>query len=75
MSIARSMAGPAAFVLGAVHTILRPELEGDANDVVALLQQQGRRGRGVHSSAHAADNARFFLAVHKANNISASGAV
>ena len=44
----------AALVLGAVHAILRPELERDADDLVALLQQQRRRGGGVHSTAHAA---------------------
>ena len=61
----------ATFVLGAVHAVLRPELQRDADDVVALLNEQGRRGGGVHSSAHAADDALFFLTVHNADNISA----
>ena len=47
----------AAFVLGAVHAILRPELERDADDLVALLEQKRRRGGGVNSPAHATDNA------------------
>ena len=36
----------AAFVLGAVHAILRPELQRDADDIVALLDQKRRRRRG-----------------------------
>jgi hypothetical protein len=55
----------AAFVLGAVHAILRPELERDADDLVALLQQKRRRGGGVHSSAHAADDALALLRIHR----------
>ena len=55
----------AAFVLGAVHAILRPELERDADDLVALLQQQRRRGGGVHSPAHAADDALTLLRIHR----------
>ena len=39
------------------------KLERDA-DLVALLQQQCRRGGGVHSSAHAADDARFLRCNH-----------
>ena len=54
----------AAFVLGAVHAILRPELERDADDLVALLQQQRRRGGGINSSAHAADDALTLLRIH-----------
>ena len=51
----------AALVLRTVHAILRPELERDADDLIALLQQQRRRGGGVHSPAHAADHALTFL--------------
>src|SRR5260221_14428748 len=61
---------PAALVLRAIHTILRPELERDADDVVTLLNQKRRRRRGIYSSAHAADHALTFLCNHKAVNIS-----
>ena len=54
----------AAPVFGAVHAILRPELEGDADDFVALFEQQRRRGGGVHSPAHAADHALTLLRIH-----------
>jgi hypothetical protein len=54
----------AAFVLGAVHAILRPELERDADDLITLLQQQRRRGGGVHSAAHADDDALTLLRIH-----------
>ena len=55
----------AAFVLGAVHAILRPELERDADDLVALLDQKRRRRRGINSSAHAADHALTLLRIHR----------
>ena len=54
----------AALVLGAVHAILRPELERDADDLVALLEQQRRRGGGIHSAAHAADDALTLWRIH-----------
>ena len=54
----------AAFVLGAIHAILRPEFERDTDDVKALLQQQRRRGGGVHSPAHATDDALTLLRIH-----------
>ena len=54
----------AALVLGAVHAILRPELEGNTDDVVTLFEQQRRRSRGVHSPAHAADDALTLLRIH-----------
>ena len=55
----------AAFVLRAVHAILRPELERDADDLVALLEQKRRRGGGINSSAHAADDALTLLRIHR----------
>ena len=55
----------AALVLGAVHAILRPELERDADDLVALLQQQRRRGGGIYSPAHATDHAWTLLRIHR----------
>ena len=55
----------AAFVLRAVHAILRPELERDADDIVALLDQKRRRRRGINSSAHAADDALTLLRIHR----------
>ena len=55
----------AAFVLRAVHAILRPELERDADDLVALLEQQRRRGGGINSPAHAADDALTLLRIHR----------
>jgi hypothetical protein len=51
----------AALVLGAIHAILRPELERDADDLKALFQQQRGRRRGINSAAHAADHALTFL--------------
>ncbi len=53
---------PAALVLRAVHAILRPELERDANDLVTLLQQKRRRGGGINSTAHATDHALALYA-------------
>ena len=55
----------AALVLGTVHAVLRPELERDADNIVALLQQQCRRGGGVHSPAHAADHALTLFRIHR----------
>ena len=55
----------AAFVLGAVHAILRPEFERDADDIVTLLDQKRRRRRGINSSAHAADDALTLLRIHR----------
>ena len=54
----------AAFVLGAVHAILRPELQRDTDDLVTLLEQQRRRGGGVHPPAHAADHACALCRIH-----------
>ena len=56
----------AAFVFGAVDAVLRPELERDADHVVALLDQQRRRRRGVHAAAHADHHAglRLFRRIH-----------
>ena len=42
---------------------LLPDLKGDANDVVALLNQQRRRDRGVHPAAHRHHHF-FFLRAH-----------
>jgi hypothetical protein len=55
----------AAFVLGAIHAILRPELERDADDIKTLLDQKRRRRRGIYSSAHAADDALTLLRIHR----------
>src|SRR5271170_4738397 len=55
----------AAFVLRAVHAILRPEFERDADDIVTLLDQKRRRRRGINSSAHAADHALTLLRIHR----------
>jgi hypothetical protein len=55
----------AAFVLGAVHAILRPEFQRDADDVVTLLDQKRRRRRGINSSAHTADHALTLLRIHR----------
>src|SRR5450432_4442629 len=61
----RSRAYRAAFVFRAVHAILRPELQRDADDIVALLDQKCRRRRGINSSAHAADHALTLLRIHR----------
>src|SRR4051794_1010366 len=51
----------AAFIFGARHAILRPKLQGNTDDIVALLKQK-RSGRGgIDSSAHADYHARFCL--------------
>ena len=55
----------AAFVLRAVHAILRPEFQRDADDLVALFEQKRRRRRGINSSAHAADDALALLRIHR----------
>ncbi len=55
----------AAFVLRAVHAILRPEFQRDADDLVTLLDQKRRRRRGINSSAHAADDALTLLRIHR----------
>src|SRR5205809_2912129 len=44
---------PATFVFRARDAILRPDLHGNADDVVALLAQQIARDAGVYSTAHA----------------------
>ena len=54
----------AALVLGAVHAILRPELERDADDLITLLQQQRGGGGGINSPAHADDDALTLLRIH-----------
>src|SRR4051812_1119302 len=51
---------PAAFVFGAGDTILRPDLHGHTDDVVALLTQEIPSDTGIHSAAHAEENALFF---------------
>src|SRR5687767_9791386 len=50
-----------ALVFGARNTILRPKLQGDADDVVALLEQKARGSGGVDSSTQANDNASFLI--------------
>ena len=65
----------AALVLRAVHAILRPELERDADDLVALLDQKRRRRGGINSPAHAADDALTLLRIHKAVIIQCAGGV
>src|SRR5262249_55363186 len=46
-----------AFIFGARNAVLWPELECDADDVVALFEQKRGGGGGVYSSTHAADDA------------------
>ena len=53
-----------AFVLRAIHAILRPKLERDANDVVALFDEQGGGGGGINSSTHATHDALTLLQSH-----------
>ena len=54
---------PATLVFRARDAILRPDLHGDADDVVALLAQKIAGDAGVHSTAHAEQNA-LFCCVH-----------
>ena len=49
---------PAAFILGARNTILRPKFKRDSDNVVALIEQKRCRCRGIDASAHANNNAR-----------------
>jgi hypothetical protein len=55
---------PAAFVLRSGDTILRPDLHRHANHFVALLAQQISGDAGVHSTAHAEQDALFGF-VHR----------
>ena len=54
----------AAFVLGARDADLRPEFEGDADDVKALPDQKGGGGGGIDSSAHAKGHTRSLFRLH-----------
>src|SRR5438094_3081923 len=49
----------ATFVFRARDAILRPDLHGHADDIVALLAQQIARDAGVHSTAHTKKDALF----------------
>jgi len=54
----------AAFILGARDAVLRPELECDADDVEALIEQKRGGGGGIDSTAHANDHALTFFGNH-----------
>ena len=56
----------AAFVLGPIDAILRPELQGDAHHVITLLQQQSRCRGGINPTAHAHDHPSFLFVSHQA---------
>src|SRR5262249_9862467 len=62
---------PAAFVLGARDTILRPHLHRDADDIVALLTQQKSGDARVHPTAHAKQNA-LFVTIHSNEELRSS---
>ena len=51
--------GSAALVLRAGDAVLRPDLHGHADHVVALLLEQMRGDGGIDSSAHSDDDAGF----------------
>ena len=55
--------GAAAFVLGPRNAVLRPDLHGHADDIVALLFEQMGGHAGVHPSAHSHEHA-FFVSRH-----------
>jgi len=55
----------AALILGARDAILRPEFQGDADDVVTLFKQKRGRSGGVHSTAHATDHAGARFGMHR----------
>ena len=61
---------PAAFVLRARDAILRPDLHGHADDVVALLAQEITRHAGIDATAHAEKDA-LFACVHRAVKVRA----
>ena len=63
---------PATFVLRARDAILRPDFHGHADDVVALFAQQIAGDAGVHSTAHAKENALSF-SIHVKNRNSSRG--
>src|SRR3974390_2405767 len=50
-----------AFVFGPGNAILRPELQGDPDDLVALLQQKRSRSGGIYATAHTDHYACFGL--------------
>jgi len=56
---------PAAFVLRARDTVLRPKLESDTDHIVALFQQQRGSRRGVNPAAHACHHPRFAGLNHR----------
>src|SRR5213596_2872115 len=56
----------AAFVFRAGDTILRPNFHCYADDVVTLFAQQISSDAGIHSTAHAQENA--LLVVHNASD-------
>src|SRR5437870_5574649 len=39
--------GPAAFIFGAGNAVLRPELEGNADNIITLLEQKRGGGGGI----------------------------
>jgi hypothetical protein len=49
----------ATFVLGPRDAILRPDLHGNADDIVSLFAKEVTRDAGVHAPAHAEKNALF----------------
>ena len=50
----------AALVFRAGHAILRPQLESNTDDLVALLQQQCGGSGGIHPATHTTQDARFL---------------
>src|SRR5437773_9948241 len=64
---------PATFVFCARDAILRPDLHGHANDVIALFPQQIGCDAGVHSTAHAKQDS-LFLSIHVSEEFRSSGA-
>ncbi len=65
--------GSAALILGPVDAVLGPQFEGDADHLVALFQQQRRRGGGIHPATHAHQDPLFALCRHR-RGIMACGA-
>jgi len=67
--------GAAAFIFGAVDAVLGPEFEGDANDVEALLDEQGGGGGGIDSAAHTTNDALVCIGLHRSDSIAEGGRV
>ena len=61
----------ATFILGARHAILRPDLHGHADDVVALFPKQVPGHARVHAAAHPEEDALLIRGNHQGVKVDA----